>query len=51
MLSAMVLHKWSAMPEGIRRATLNQELIRSMVNNSELVDEKKRLKIVDRYRQ
>ena len=34
MVSPMVLHRRSAMPEGIRRATLNQELIRRMVNTS-----------------
>ena len=32
MVSPMVLHKRSAMPEGVRRATLNQELVRRMVN-------------------
>ena len=37
MVSPMVLHRRSAMPEGIRRATLNQELIRRMVNTSERV--------------
>ena len=49
MVSPMVLHKRSAMPEGIRRATLNQELIRRMVNTSELVDNEKRVEIVDDY--
>ena len=51
MISPMVLHKRSAMPEGVRRATLNQELIRIMVNTSELVDKPKRLDIVDNYAQ
>ena len=51
MISPMVLHKRSAMPEGVRRATLNQELIRRMVNTSELVDMNKRLEIVDKYAQ
>ena len=34
MVSPMVLHKRSAMPESIRRATLNQEMVRGMVNTS-----------------
>ena len=37
MVSPMVLHKRSAVPEGIRRATLNQEMVRRMVNTSEMV--------------
>jgi hypothetical protein len=49
MVSPMVLHKRSAMPEIIRRATLNQELVRSMINTSELVDMSRRL--VDNYAQ
>ena len=49
MVSPMVLHKRSAMPEGIRRATLNQELIRRMVNTSELVKMEKRIEVVDTY--
>ena len=51
MISPMVLHKRSAMPEGVRRATLNKELIRRMVNTSELVEAKKKQEIVDRYAQ
>ena len=51
MVPNMVLHRRSAMPEGTRRATLNQELIRRMVNTSEMVGMKKRLEIVDRYAQ
>ena len=51
MVSPMVLHKRSAMPESIRRATLNQELVRRMVNTSELVDNEKRLEVVDSYAQ
>ena len=47
MVSPMVLHKRSAMPEGVRRATLNQELIRRMRNTSELVCMKKRIEIID----
>ena len=49
MIPAMVLHKRSAMPEGTRRATLNQELIRRMINTSELVPIEKRLEIIDKY--
>ena len=51
MVSPMVLHKRSAMPEGVRRATLNQELVRRMCNTSELVDIKERVKVVDKYAQ
>jgi len=39
------------MPEGTRRAMLNQELIRRMVNTSEMVETEKRLEIVDKYAQ
>ena len=49
MVSPMVLHRRSAMPEGIRRATLNQELIRRMVNTSELVKIEERVEIIDKY--
>ena len=47
----MVLHRKSAMPEGTRRATLNQEMIRRMVNTSEMVDMEKRIDIIDKYAQ
>ena len=49
MVPNMVLHRRSAMPEGTRRATLNQELIRRMINTSELVPIEKRLEIIDKY--
>ena len=49
MTPNMVLHKRSAMPEGTRRATLNQELIRRMINTSELVSNEKRIEIIDKY--
>ena len=39
------------MSEGVRRATLNQKLVRRMVHTSELVDVKKRVAIVDDYAQ
>ena len=40
-----------SMPESIRRATLNQEMVRRMVNTSELVDMKERIQVVDNYAQ
>ena len=49
MVPNMVLHRRSAMPETTRRATLNQELIRRMVNTSEMVSNEKRVEIVDSY--
>ena len=51
MVPNMVLHRRSAMPDGTRRATLNQETIRRMVNTSEMVDMEKRLDIIDKYAQ
>ena len=51
MVSPMVLHKRSAMPEGVRRATLNQEMVRRMVNTSEDAKIEDRLKVVDDYTQ
>ena len=51
MVPNMVLHRRSAMPEGTRRATLNQEMIRRMVNTSEMVGMTKRLEIIDKYAQ
>ena len=51
MIPNTVLHARSAIPESIRRSTLNQELIRRMVNTSELGKESMRLEIVDRYAQ
>jgi hypothetical protein len=49
MVPNMVLHRRSAMPEATRRATLNQELIRRMVNTSEMVSDERRVQIVDNY--
>ena len=51
MIPITVLHRRSAMPESTRRSTLNQELIRRMVNTSERVPMSKRLEIVDKYAQ
>ena len=49
MIPNMVLHKRSAMPESTRRSTLNQELIRRMVNTSEMVSIEERVEIIDKY--
>ena len=43
MIPNMVLHRRSAMPESTRRATLNQDLVRRMVNTSEMVGNEKRV--------
>ena len=51
MTAQMVLHKRSAIPEGVRRATLNQEMVRRMINTSEGVSIEKRIGIVDDYAQ
>ena len=51
MIPITVLHRRSAMPESTRRSTLNQELIRRMVNTSEMVPMSKRMEIVDNYAQ
>ena len=47
MASNMVLHKRSAMPEGVRRATLNQERVRWIINTLEDVPIEQRVGIVD----
>ena len=49
MTPDMVLHSRSAMPEATRRSTLNQELIRRMVNTSEMIDMKERVAVIDKY--
>ena len=49
MVPNMALHRRSAMPKATRRATLNQELIRRMVNTSEMVSDDRRVEIVDKY--
>ena len=41
MVHNMVIHRRGAMSESTRRATLNQELIRRMVNTLEIVDNTK----------
>ena len=47
MVARTVLMKRSAMPENTRMATLNQEMIRRMVNPSERVGDEDRCEIVD----
>merc|ERR1711940_489215 len=39
------------MPENTRRSTLNQELIRRMVNTSEMVNIEHRVEVIDKYAQ
>ena len=51
MVSPMVLHKRSAMPEGVRRATLNQEMVRRVVSTKEKVYILERVRVVDSYAQ
>ena len=51
MASNMVIQKRSAMPENMKIATLNQEVIRRMVNTSEDLDVAERVKVVDEYAQ
>ena len=51
MVSPMVLHKRSAMPEGVRRATLNHEMVRRMVNTTKKVSILERVKVVYGYAQ
>ena len=49
MASSMVIQKRSAMPENMRVATLNQEMIRRMLNTSERLEIKWRTDVVDDY--
>jgi hypothetical protein len=49
MVPNMVLHRRSAMPEATRGATMNQELIRRMVNTSKMESDERRVQIVDNY--
>ena len=49
MASNMVIQKRSAMPENMRVATLNQEVIRRMLNTSERLDVEHRVKVIDEY--
>ena len=45
----MVIQKSSAMPENMRMATLNQEVIMRMLNTSERLDIGYRLQVLDDY--
>ena len=49
MASSLVIQRDSAMPENMRMATLNQEMVRRMVNTSELVEMPVRIEIIDNY--
>ena len=49
MASSKVLQRDSAMPENMKISTLNQEMIRRMINTSEELDDTKRLETVDEY--
>ena len=49
MASSMVIQKRSAMPENKRMATLNQEVIRRMLNTSERLYISYMLRVVDDY--
>ena len=49
MASSMVIQKRSAMPENMRVSSLNQEVIRRMLNTSERLEHVWRLDIVDSY--
>ena len=47
----MVLHKRIAMPEGLRRGTLDQDMVRRMVITTEKVSILERVQVVDSYAQ
>ena len=49
MSSNQVIQRKSAMPENMRMSTLNQEMVRRMMNTSELLDIKVRVGVVDDY--
>ena len=49
MASNMVIQSRSAMPENMKIATLNQEMIRRMINTSEELDTSIRTEVVDNY--
>ena len=51
MASNMVLQRGSAMPENMKVASLNQEVIRRMMNTSEDLDISVRTEVVDEYAQ
>ena len=49
MASNMTIQKDSAMPENSKMATLNQELVRRMMNTSEDLVIEERIIVVDNY--
>ena len=49
MASSMVIQKRSAMPENMQMSSLNQEVIRRMLNTSERLEDAWRIGIVDDY--
>ena len=49
MVSNQVIQKESAMPENGKMATLNQELVRRMMNTSEDLELEERILVVDNY--
>ena len=49
MASTQTIQKRSAMPENGRMDTLNQELVRRMMNTSEDLDMEERVVVVDNY--
>ena len=51
MASNMVLQRGSAMPENMKVASLNQEVLRRMMNTSEELDMSVRTEVVDEYAQ
>ena len=51
MASNMVLQRGSAMPENMKVASLNHEMIRRMMNTSEEIDITVRTEVVDEYAQ
>ena len=51
MASNMVLQRGNAMPENLKVASLNQEMIQRMMNTSEDLDDSVRAEVVDDYAQ
>ena len=49
MANAQTIQKRSAMPKNGRMATLNQELVRRMLNTSKDLDMEERMMVVDKY--
>ena len=49
IVSPMVLHKRTAIPEGVRGSALNQEIVRRTVKTSKMVKIEDRVNVVDYY--